>query len=226
MRLTFLAILLVALAAAAGAQGFSPGVAPLTPPPPPGTEETQYILTPPPAPASEYPTSKAEAGLFGWQKDCELSAYYLLNHRDQYGLFGLLAGGLDLKFNDPWLLAGHFGLAEDALEYRLGLGTALGYGDRNLVLASVFCDPSATLYLKEGSLWDGDPFVGLGINVNLLGTDWAVGGSALKIYCGLDKDFGLFDGKTELLAGYGGYRTGNARYAEGFFFSAGVPVRL
>lgn len=217
-----LIICLLLLAAPACAEP----VAPLTPPPPPGTAEAQYILEPPPAPAGEYQSLKPEPGLFGWRRDGAFSASYQLNHRDQSGLLGLVAGALDLKFSDPWLLGRNLGLAEDALEFRLGLGSVLGYGNGHLALFSLFCDPSATLYFKEGSLWEGDPFISLGVNVNLLGTEWTFGGSSLKLYCGLDKDFGLFGGKTELMAGYGGYRIGNARYAEGFFISAGIPLRL
>jgi hypothetical protein len=226
MKIFLTVIGLIALTAAAGAFELAPPVAPLTPPTPPSTSETQFILSPPAAPTAEYQALKINPGLFGWQRDGELTGLYLLNHKDQHGLLGLLAANLDLKFSDPWLIGRNLGLAEDALEYRLGLGSALGYGDDNLVLFSLFCDPSATLYFKEGSFWEGDPFIGLGFNLNLLGTDCVPGGAALKLYCGLDKELGLLGGKTELVVGYGGYRVGNARSAEGLFFSVGQPVRL
>ena len=196
---------------------FKPGIAP-PPSPEIATNEAANLLAPPPPPASEFPVLKDNPGLFRWRRPAEISA--------NYWLFGTLGGSLDLKFDDPWQLGRRLGLAEDALEYSLGLGLTLGFDDGGRAFFSFPLECGARLYLSESSLWDADPFCGLALDLNLIGTGGQTGGVGLKLYGGLRKDFGLPAGKLDLALGLGSQRVGDARALNTFYLTVGRPFML
>ena len=211
-------ILTISFASAAvRALDFTPGIAPPPTPEITGNEAGQ-LLAPPPPPASEFPVLKDNPGLFRWRRPAELSANYLL--------LSTLGAALDLKFDDPWQLGRRLGLAEDALEYSLGLGFTLGFDDGGRSFFSFPLDCGARLYLSEGSLWNADPFCGLALDLNLLGTDGQMGGTGLKLYGGLRKDCGLPLGRLDFALGVGSQRVGGARAINTFFLTLGRPFVL
>jgi hypothetical protein len=196
---------------------FAPGIAP-PPAPEIATNEADNLLAPPPPPASEFPVLKDNPGLFRWRCPAELNANYLL--------FSTVGGSLDLKFDDPWQFGRRLGLAEDALEYSLGLGLTLGFDDGGRSFFSFPLECGARLYLPEGSLWGADPFCGLALDLNLLGTGGQTGGTGLKLYGGLRQDRGQPLGRLDLAFGVGSQRVGDARAINTFFLTLGRPIVL
>jgi hypothetical protein len=197
----------------------------VTPLPPPEAG-TATVSEPPAAPPAEYQPYEREKGLFHRSLDARLSGFYLLNRAGQQGLFGLIGGGCDLIFPDPNKLGSLVGLAEDALEYKVGLGLALGNGLNNQALWSLPLDLGATLYLREKSFYGLTPFVGTSLALNLFGTDNRSGGLGFQLYAGVENDPAKPGGRTGLTVGYGSYRITDGLFAEGLFFSLSQPIRL
>jgi hypothetical protein len=96
----------------------------------------------------------------------------------------------------------------------------------NRPLLSIPCQLESTLYLKEGSFYELDPFIGGGLNFNLLGTDWQFGGLGVKLYTGVLTKYGPGNDKIALSIGYTSYRITDNRLAEGFFISISQPLLL
>jgi hypothetical protein len=218
MKITFSTFLLgLCLIGPVAAFPFTPQVAPVTPPEI-NSSAAAELLAPPASPEAEFPSLKEPAGLFGWRRDAELSGHYYM--------LSTLAGTLDLKFNDQFFLGRRLGLAQDALEYSLGLGFMLGFDDGGRSFFSFPLDCDARLYLAEGSLWNADPFCGLGLNLNLIGTDGSLGGTGFQLYGGLRKNFGQTVGQLDLAFGFGSRRVGNVRTLNTFFLTIGHPFML
>lgn len=206
----------------------TPEIAP-APPPLTSTNEADPILPPPPPPPppiSEVDTLKDNPGLFGWGINTDLSGSYLINRTGQQGLLGVLALGGDIIFDDPFAIGSRIGLAEDAVEYKAGLGLAFGNDTNNNPTFSIGLSTDAVLYLKEGSLFGLDPFIGAGLNLNILGTDGKMGGMGGQLYGGILADLGLGAGKTGFSIGYNSIKVADARLAEGLFFSVTQPIKL
>lgn len=214
----FFLFLLFLFSIGAAAQSIAPAT-------PPEIEGAVKILPPPPAPTAEIEPRKDDAGFFRQNLDAEISGAYLFN-RGQRGLLGILAGGANVIIADANHLGEKIGLAEDALEYKLGLGGLLGYDVNDQPLFSIPLSAGAALYLKEGSLWGFDPFIGAGLNLNLIGTDFRLGGIGFQLYGGILIDLGWLKRKTALLIGYNSYRVEGSRLAEGIFISLSQPLKL
>lgn len=216
--------MLVILAASANAAQFAPQVAPLVPPDAPAANE---VLPYPPKPATnEYKVFTQEAGHFSKDLDAELSGFYMPNRGRWLGLVGVAGGLINFCFADPWHLGAKLGLADDALEYKAGSGLILGLDLNNRPYFSIPGQAEATLYLKEGSFFDLDPFVGAGLNMNIIGTDLQFGGLGINVYCGVLREFGPSGNKVGLSIGYGSYQINNTGNIEGLYFRISQPVRL
>jgi len=204
-----------------------PSIAPAEPPKTATNEAVPKVPPPPPtAPAGEVETPKPEKGLFGWGINTDCSTLYLLNRTGQTGLLGVIAGRGDIIFSDPLLLGSKIGLAEDAVEYKVGLGLAYGNDISNSTIYSIPLFIDAVVYLKEGTFFGTDPYLGAGINYNLYGSGRVTGGSGSQIYAGTLIDFGFESGKTGINLGYNAIRAGSIRAAEGITISASQPFVL
>ena len=211
--------MLVLITAGANAQ-----IAPLVPPDAP---EVNEISPYPLAPAiNEYKVFTEEAGWLSLRQNAEISGFYMLNRSRWLGMFGVAGGLLNFCFSDPWHLGGKLGLADDAVEFKAGSGLILGFDLSNRPYFSIPGQVETTVYLKEGSFFDLDPFVGAGLNMNIIGTDFQFGGLGINIYCGVLKEMGPSGNKVALSIGYGGYQISNARGIEGIYFRVSQPVRL
>ena len=191
--------------------------------------EATPTLSPPPPPSqiNEAETTTTKKGLLGWNKNADLTGLYLISSRNQQGLLGLIGGKLNMVFEDPLKLGAKMGLAEDAVEYNLGLGLLLGNDANNLGIVSIPLSFGGKLYLKESSLFGTDPYLGLGANYNLLGTGQAVGGAlGFQLYAGTLIDWGFEGGKTGISIGYNAFKVTDLRAAEGFFISISQPFKL
>ncbi len=214
--------LFILLSTGAYALRINPPIAPLVPPDAPSANEIDPY---PSRPATnEYKVPTEDVGLFSLHQNAELSGFYMLNRSDELGLLGIMGGMVNFCFQDPWYLGNKLGLAEDAVEFKAGSGLVLGLDVDNRPYFSIPAQAEATVYLKEGSFFDMDPFVGAGINMNILGTDWQIGGIGIKFYCGVLRE--LWGNKLALSIGYGGYQINNARNIEGIYFQVSKPVRL
>ncbi|MEK7375774.1 MAG: hypothetical protein AABZ57_01220 [Candidatus Margulisiibacteriota bacterium] len=218
------ATMLVMIAVSANALQFEPPVAPLVPPEAPATNER--LPNPLPPALNEYKVPKEDAGYFYLHKNAELSGFYMPNRSRWLGLVGLQGGLVNFRIADPWYLGGKLGLAQDAVEFKAGSGLILGFDVNNRPYFSIPGQIEATLYLKEGSFFDLDPFVGAGLNMNILGTDFQFGGLGINIYCGVLKEMWTSGNKVELSIGYGSYQINNARNIEGLYLQISQPVRL
>jgi len=203
-----------------------PEIAPV-PPPAIMTPEVVPVLPPPPPPPSyEAEQLKGPAGLFGWGVNAAVGGSYLMNRVGQQGLLGLLTIRGDMVFEDPLMLGAKIGLAEDAVEYKLGVGLAFGNDLNNNPIKSIPFFADSVVYLKERSLFGLDPYVGAGLAFNLYGTGQRSGGIGLQLYGGILCDFGLGSGKTGIALGYGSLKVDPDRVAEGLFISVTQPLTL
>ncbi|MCX5750782.1 MAG: hypothetical protein NT099_03820 [Candidatus Saganbacteria bacterium] len=191
------------------------------------SETTPVLSAPPPPPPVQdvNPTTKNK-GLWGWEKNVDFDGMYLANIRGQNGLLGVVAAKGSLVFDDPFKFGSKIGLAEDAVEYNLGLGLALGQDTSNNQIFSIPFSAGAKLYLKEGSFATLDPYVGAGLNYNLFGTNSAIGGWGLQLYAGVLADLGWGPEKTGISFGYNAFRVTDQRLAEGVYIGITQPFKL
>ncbi len=199
-------------------------VSPLLPPQILNTEE---VFVNPPAPYAQEAKRPSESkGIFGLQKNTEISGFYMLNKSGQKGIFGTAGINYAIVYEDPLLLSKNIGLAEDALQYKIGSGLYYGkdLGDNDIFSIPLSFD--GVLYLKEKSFYGFDPFLSAGFNFNIIGTGGKVGGLGLKFAAGILIDTKIKSGKTGLSIGYGGINVLHSRYSEGFMFSISQPIIL
>jgi hypothetical protein len=189
----------------------------ITPVEPPRIEPTPEAVVepppPPPPPTFEVQLPEEEKGLFGWGWNADLGGKLL------YGSLVLGVRG-DILFDDPLRLGEKIGLAEDAVEYKVGLGAVISDKFKSIPLYT-----DATVYLKEGSLFGLDPFFGAGLILNLYGTGPVSGGLGGQIYFGFLADFGL-ESKTQVALGYGNHKIGNNISDSGIQVSIAQPIKL
>ncbi|OGC05976.1 hypothetical protein A2230_08665 [candidate division WOR-1 bacterium RIFOXYA2_FULL_36_21] len=205
-----------------------PEIAPVEAPETESTEEALPELSPPPPPPqpekmTELP--KEPKGVFGWGTNADITASYLYNLSGQQGLFGTVGLRGDIIFSDPLKMGEKFGLSEDAVEYKVGLGYIMGSGTNDAPINAIPLFADAIVYLKEGSLNGADPFVGAGLNINLIGRDGKTGGLGGKLYGGILADLGL-QAKTEFSVGYESISIGNGPSTSGIVFFATQPLKL
>jgi len=203
----------------------TPQIAPVTPPEV-TTEEAPTISAPPPAPTFEIEAVIENQSVFGWGLNSNLSGSYLYNTTGQRGFLGIVAGRINLVFDDPLKLGSKIGLAEDALQYNVGTGLAFGNDTNEQAFNSIPLFADAVLYLKEGSFLNGDPFVGFGFNYNLYGTGEKSGGMGSELYYGLLYDLGVPSGKTGFIIGSQTFRITDTHIAQGIYFSVLQPLVL
>ncbi|MEE8637820.1 MAG: hypothetical protein V3T21_02130, partial [Candidatus Margulisiibacteriota bacterium] len=192
----------------------TPEIAPAVPPKTePTPEATVEPPPPPPPPTFEVQLPQEDKGLFGWGLNTDLGGKLL---------FGSLVLGVrgDMIFDDPLLLGEKIGLAEDAVEYKIGLGFVLSDKFKSIPLYT-----EAVVYLKEGSLFGLDPFVGAGLILNLYGTGSVSGGMGGQVNLGFLADFG-FESRTQVALGYGTYKIGSNISESGIQLSIAQPIKL
>ncbi|OGC14810.1 hypothetical protein A2246_06855 [candidate division WOR-1 bacterium RIFOXYA2_FULL_37_7] len=205
-----------------------PEIAPIEPPETSSEEGILPELSAPPEPPTEEYKVKAETtkGLLGLGLNAAYGGSYLFNLKGQQGLLGALSARGDFIFADPWLIGSKIGLAEDAVEYKIGVGYLMGNGTDDQPINAIPLYADAVIYLKEGSFSGMDPFIGFGLNYNLAGRDGKSGNLGGQVYGGILADFG-FGGKTELSIGYQSIRIGDGTpSANGIIFSATHPFVL
>jgi len=178
----------------------------------------------PPAPPTT-PAASANNGIFGLNTRADVNGSYAYTS-GQNGFLGLLGGGANIIFADPAQLGSKIGLADDALEYKVGLGAYVGQDKNDLNMFSLPLIADATLYLKEGSFFGLDPFIGTGINLNLIGTNSTFGGLGYNLYTGMLADLGWGTGPTEFKVGYRSIKVGDIRTSDGIIFGIGQPIKL
>jgi len=191
-----------------------PQIAPVQPPTVVPTEEVVPEPPPPPTPPTEeVKTLEEDKGLFGWGVNSELGGKLL---------FGSILAGVrgDLVFADGLNIGEKIGLAEDAVEYKLGLGLVIS---ERLKSVPLYAD--AIIYLKEGSLFGMDPYIGTGLMFNLYGTGKVTGGLGAQASLGILADFG-FEQRTGISVGYGSYKVGNNLTDSGIFINISQPIKL
>ncbi|MFH1387212.1 MAG: hypothetical protein ABIH50_06070 [bacterium] len=190
----------------------TPQITPVAPPKIDVIPKVVPEIPPPPPPVI---TVKPEApkGMFGWGVNADLGAKILSGSL-------LLGARGDLIFTDPLLLGEKIGLAEDAVEYKLGLGFA--FSDK-LKTVPLFAD--AVVYLKEGSLFGLDPFIGAGLIFNLYGTGKISGGLGSQLYLGILADLG-WESRTAFSLGCATYKVGDNLTDSGVFLSVSQPIKL
>jgi hypothetical protein len=190
----------------------TPQISPVTPPRTEPNQEVVPDLPPPPTPEVFIPAPKEYKGLFGWGLNTDLAGKLLAG--------SVLAGVRgDLIFADPFKSGEKFGLAEDAIEYKVGLGYVMSDKLNSLPL---FAD--TVVYLKEGTLFGMNPYFGVGLIYNLIGSGIS-GGLGGQIYLGVLANLG-FESETGFALGYANYNVGDRLSDRGIFFSVAQPIKL
>ncbi|MFH1542744.1 MAG: hypothetical protein ABIE84_06640 [bacterium] len=196
-------------------------------PAPQKIETDENVPLPPPPPTSQYEVALPgeSKGLFGWGINTDLNGVYATTV-NQNGLLGLLGGRVNMLFTDPAMIGTKLGLAEDALEYKAGLGLIFGSSNSRAAINSIPLYADAVLYLREKSFFGQDPYVGIGLSLNLYGTGGISGGMGSQLYGGLLFDFGSSMGKMGISAGMQTLNVGTALSASGVFFQVTQPFIL
>jgi hypothetical protein len=193
----------------------TPQIAPVQPPKEEPSDEVVPEIPPPPPPPPDLDEliPQQDNGLLGWNMNADINGKLL---------FGSLVGGLrgDAIFSDPLLLGEKIGLAEDAVEYKVGLGAVIADTFKSIPLYA-----DAVVYLKEGSLFGMDPYLGTGLIFNLYGTGKVSGGLGGQIYLGILADLG-FGSRTGISVGYGTHQVGNDISDSGIQLAVTQPLRL
>lgn len=138
----------------------------------------------------------------------------------------VLVGRGNIILADPMKIGAELGLAEDALEYKVGLGVASGNDNSGNSINAIPLFADATLYLKEKSFFGFDPFVGFGLNYNLYGSGQQTGGFGTGLYAGILNDFGFSGGKTAFTLGLQNIKVNYLRSASGLLLSVSQPFTL
>ncbi len=200
-----------------------PEIAPAPAPNESPSNEALEMPEPPPPPTNH--AAKTNNGIFGLNTRADINGSYAYAS-GQKGFLGLLGGGANIIFADPALFGSKLGLAEDALEHKVGLGAYVGQDKNDLNMFSIPLIADVTLYLKEGSFFGLDPFVGAGLNLNLIGTNSTFGGMGYNLYTGMLADLGWAAGPTEFKVGYRSIKVGDIRTSDGIIFGIGQPIKL
>jgi hypothetical protein len=194
----------------------SPQITPLAPPKTDANQEVLPATPPPPPPAvSDTNLPKESKGIFGWGWNTDVGLNYVSGTGSVFGLRG------DVVFADPLKLGAKVGLAEDAVEYKVGLGAGWGNNFKTIPLLA-----DVVLYLKEGSLFGLDPYISAGLNYNLYGTGRVSGGLGGQASLGILADFGFDAGKAGISLGYGNYRVADTYSASGIQLCVSQPLKL
>ncbi|OGC09127.1 hypothetical protein A3F86_01465 [candidate division WOR-1 bacterium RIFCSPLOWO2_12_FULL_45_9] len=204
-RVLFLLLFIIATSSALAQKLTPPAIAPALPPIEVATREPISLPPPPSTSEAEFEVPGQETGIYKWGIDSDASASLLLSSAM------VLGGRFNILLPDPWQLGTQIGLAEDALEFKTGLGLAIGQTSALPLFAE------AVLYLKEKSFYNLDPYVGVGLNyTSKLGS---------QIFAGVLYDLGIYSGQLGIEAGY---QTINlaATQSQGFFLSVIRPIRL
>jgi hypothetical protein len=192
-----------------------PDIAPATPP---GSSDTRdYAPTSPPSP--DKIKMDKDKGIFGWNLNTDFNVLYNLSP----SAAGLRA---NLVFPDPLMIGEKLGLSQDAVEYKLGTGIISGNDSNNVAFKSIPLFAEAVLYLKEGSLFGLDPFLGAGLNYNAYGSGQVSGGMGYQAYAGILSDLGLGSGKTGFSAGYSSYSIGETIKNQSVMLMITQPVKF
>ncbi len=198
----------------------TPEITPATPPETETDTGDDDDMPPPPPPPPTVTTREvvpltSSTGLFGWGLSTDLSGLVLSGDKSLWGIRG------NLIFFDPLALGGKIGLSEDAIEYKLGLGYV---SSNDFYSIPLFAD--VVVYLKEGSLFGLDPYVGAGMINNLSGTGGASGGLGGHIYVGVLTNWANDAGRTSISLGHGTYKVGSTHSASGIFLAITQPFIL
>ncbi|MEA3494132.1 MAG: hypothetical protein U9R38_07100 [Candidatus Margulisiibacteriota bacterium] len=222
-NLALILILVIALAGSAAAQKvikktvkkvITPQISPVQPP---KTEVTPEVVPevppPPPPPTYEVQTLEEDKGLFGWGINSNVSGKLL---------YGSILAGIrgDIVFSDPLMIGEKIGLAEDAVEYRVGSGFSIS---DKLKTIPLYAD--AVVYLKEGSLFGTDGYIGTGLSYNLYGTGQQSGGLGGQFYVGILTNLGLEE-RAGINIGYASYNVGSNLSDSGIYISLSQPLKL
>lgn len=197
-----------------------PPIAPREPlQPDAGTTFSPTPLPPPPISNEADPLAQPK-GLFNWGRNGEINGTAMLGN----GWY--LTAGTALAFDDPWRLGEKFGLAEDSIVYKAGLTLGFGNTPGMAFFSLLQWVGETTVYLKEGSFYGLDPFVGAALMLNLIGTNNSSGGLGLRLFGGAAMDLAFGLGRAEVAAGYESERSGSTHGAEGLFIAVRKPIRL
>jgi len=176
--------------AQAEAEEMAPPPPPVAPAPPP----------PPPPPVVRRAPKPAASGLFGMGLKTSADIGYLTGA----GSTASILGGGSIILDDPMAIGSMIGLADDAVNYKLGLGLTYGKDQGDSTFNAVLITFDTVLNLPEDMMGGVASYAGVQVNYPVYKSDVSgvIGG---LVYGGLKGDVGL-GGDSYVEVGYGAVR--------------------
>lgn len=169
------------------------------PPPPPAP-----VPPPPPPPPIVEVAPPAAVGLFGWGIKTSADIGYITGDGDTSSL---LADGA-IVLSDPLAMGSMIGLAEDAINYKIGLGLTYGDDRNGNTFNAILIAGDGILNLPEEALGGIKSYVGGQVNYPIYKTENRPEGRiGALLYFGVKGDIGLgLGGDSYAELGYGAIR--------------------
>lgn len=156
--------------------------------------------TTPPPPAAPAKPAAVGGGMFGWGLNTGATLGYSMGK-------SVITGRADMILADPMGLGSMIGLSADAVNWKVGLGGAMGkdINDKDAKAIPLFVD--GILNLPADMLGGIKSYVGAGVNYVLYGSGRVSGSYGGQIYYGIQGDVGL-GGQSYVELGYSIIRSG------------------
>lgn len=159
-------------------------------------------VTPPPAPVVRAAPAPVSAGMFGWGLNTGYTAGYIAGNS-----VTLLRA--DLILGDGLGIGSMLGVGQDAINWKIGLGGALGtsISGRSAKAIPLFID--GIINIPADLLGGVESYLGGGVNYALYGTGRTTGSYGGEIYYGIKGDIGL-GGKSYIEVSWSDIRSGSS----------------
>ncbi|MBN2057580.1 MAG: hypothetical protein JW782_02135 [Candidatus Saganbacteria bacterium] len=154
------------------------------PPPPPPAPRPVAPAPPPPARPAARPAAPAPAGLFGMGLNTDFTVGYIAGN-------GVMFARGDLVLGDALGIGPMLGMSEDSVQWKLGLGAAMGkdINDNEKKALPLMID--GVLNIPADVMGGVESYIGGGVNYVLYGSEKLGGSYGGQVYYGVAGDIGL-----------------------------------
>jgi hypothetical protein len=146
--------------------------------------EVAPVVTPPPAPVVQAAPAPVSAGMFGWGLNTGYTVGYIAGNS-----VTLLRA--DMIFGDGIGLGSLLGMGPDAINWKIGLGGAMGNDINGLNRKAIPLFIDGIINIPADLLGGVQSYIGGGLNYNLYGSGRVSGTYGGEVYLGMKGDIGL-----------------------------------